>query len=188
MSKKKLQYRQLNIPKLDWENEEKEIPLISEDIRNELKTAIEQISEGKKINPNIIKDGLRSINFHKEHPRIYKVIEDLCLNYDINEKEMTSDEIINFINEKLGDNKSRNGTNIIFENFIDEKIGEITPQSLQKIMNEIGDNMEVEDVEYILQSNAEPLNDINIKNEEFYYIMTKKPSDVIKITSITKNI
>ena len=101
---------------------------------------------------------------------------------------MTSDEIINFINEKLGDNKSRNGTNIIFENFIDEKIGEITPQSLQKIMNEIGDNMEVEDVEYILQSNAEPLNDINIKNEEFYYIMTKKPSDVIKITSITKNI
>ena len=55
-------------------------------------------------------------------------------------------------------------------------------------MNEIGDNMEVEDVEYILQSNAEPSNDINIKNEEFYYIMTKKPSDVIKITSITKNI
>ena len=40
MSKKKVQYRKLNIPKLDWEKEENEIPLISEDIKNELKTAI----------------------------------------------------------------------------------------------------------------------------------------------------
>ena len=48
--------------------------------------------------------------------------------------------------------------------------------------------MTVEDVEYILQTNSEPSNDININSEECYYIMTKKPSDVIKITSITKNI
>ncbi len=188
MSRKKVQYRKLNIPSIDWQNDENEIPKISNEIESELKLAIESITEGKKINPHIIKDGLRSINFHKENPGIYKVIEDLCLNYDITEKEMTSDEIITYINEHLGDNKSRNGTNVIFDNLKDEKIGEITPESLHKIMEEIGDKMNVEDVEFILQNNAEPSNDINIKNEEFYYIMTKKPSDVVKITSVTKKI
>ena len=188
MSRKKVQYRKLNIPSIDWQNDENEIPKISNEIESELKLAIESITEGKKINPHIIKDGLRSINFHKENPGIYKVIEDLCLNYDITEKEMTSDEIITYINEHLGDNKSRKGINVIFDNLKDEKIGEITPESLHKIMEEIGDKMNVEDVEFILQNNAEPSNDINIKNEEFYYIMTKKPSDVVKITSVTKKI
>ena len=188
MSKQKVQYRKLNIPKIEWENEENEIPKISNEIENELKTALDLITEGKKINPHIIQDGLRSINFHKDNPEIYKVIEELCLNYDISEKEMTSDEIILYINEHLGDNKSRKGINVIFDNLKDEKINEITPQSLHKVIEEIGDEMSVEDVQYILQTNAEPSNDININNEECYYIMTKKPSDVIKITSITKNI
>ena len=168
MSKQKVQYRKLNIPKIEWENEENEIPKISNEIENELKTAL--------------------VNFHKDNPEIYKVIEELCLNYDISEKEMTSDEIILYINEHLGDNKSRKGINVIFDNLKDEKINEITPQSLHKVIEEIGDEMSVEDVQYILQTNAEPSNDININNEECYYIMTKKPSDVIKITSITKNI
>ena len=117
----KAPYRKIQISKIDWSNDEIETPILLKEIETELREALNNISEGKKINPHLIQNGLRSINFHKEHPRIYKVIEDLCLNYDINEKEMTSDEIITFINEKLGDNKSRNGTNVIFENFIDKK-------------------------------------------------------------------
>ena len=35
---------------------------------------------------------------------------------------------------------------------------------------------------------AEPSKDYNINLDEFYYIMTKKPMDVVKITKITKNI
>jgi hypothetical protein len=59
MSKQKVQYRKLNIPKIEWENEENEIPKISNEIENELKTALDLITEGKKINPHIIQDGLR---------------------------------------------------------------------------------------------------------------------------------
>ena len=183
----KIPYRKIPLSKIDWEKDEIEPPILLEEIESELREALNNISEGKKINPHIIQNGLRSINFHKEHPEIYKIIEDLCLDYDIKGNDLSTDDIISYINSHLGDNKTRNGTNIIFENLKDEKIGKISPESLQQIIEEIGDKMDVEDVKYLMQTIAEPSNDINITSEETYYIMTKKPADVVKITSLTKN-
>ena len=68
-----------------------------------------------------------------------------------------------------------------------EKIGKISPESLHHFFEEIGDKMNVDDVKYLMQTIAEPSNDINITSEETYYIMTKKPADVVRITSLTKN-
>ena len=179
----KLPYRKIPISKIDWSTDEIGTPILLEEIEQELRDALNNISEGKKINPHIIQSGLRSINFHKEHPEIYKIIEDLCLDYDIKGNELSTDEIILYI----GDNKTRNGTNIIFENLKDEKVNKITPESLQKIIEEIGEKMNFDDIKFLMQSIAEPSNDININSEETYYIMTKKPADVVKITELTKN-
>ena len=180
-------YRKIAISKIDWSNDEIETPILLKEIETELREALNNISEGKKINPHLIQSGLRSINFHKEHPEIYKVIEDLCLDYDIKGNDLSTDDIISYINSHLGENKTRNGTNVIFENLKDEKIGKISPESLHHIIEEIGDKMNVDDVKYLMQTIAEPSNDINITSEETYYIMTKKPADVVKITSLTKN-
>ena len=180
-------YRKIAISKIDWSNDEIETPILLKEIETELREALNNISEGKKINPHLIQNGLRSINFHKEHPEIYKVIEDLCLDYDIKGNDLSTDDIISYINSHLGENKTRNGTNVIFENLKDEKIGKISPESLHHIIEEIGDKMNIDDVKYLMQTIAEPSNDINISSEETYYIMTKKPADVVKITSLTKN-
>ena len=180
-------YRKIAISKIDWSNDEIETPILLKEIETELREALNNISEGKKINPHLIQSGLRSINFHKEHPEIYKVIEDLCLDYDIKGNDLSTDDIISYINSHLGENKTRNGTNVIFENLKDEKIGKISPESLHHIIEEIGDKMDIDDVKYLMQTIAEPSNDINITSEETYYIMTKKPADVVKITSLTKN-
>jgi len=183
----KAPYRKIQISKIDWSNDEIETPILLKEIETELREALNNISEGKKINPHLIQNGLRSINFHKEHPEIYKVIEDLCLDYDIKGNDLSTDDIISYINSHLGENKTRNGTNVIFENLKDEKIGKISPESLHQIIEEIGDKMNIDDVKYLMQTIAEPSNDINISSEETYYIMTKKPADVVKITSLTKN-
>ena len=183
----KAPYRKIQISKIDWLNDEIETPILLKEIETELREALNNISEGKKINPHLIQNGLRSINFHKEHPEIYKVIEDLCLDYDIKGNDLSTDDIISYINSHLGENKTRNGTNVIFENLKDEKIGKISPESLHHIIEEIGDKMNIDDVKYLMQTIAEPSNDINISSEETYYIMTKKPADVVKITSLTKN-
>ena len=99
---------------------------------------------------------------------------------------MTSEQILNFISEKLGDNKTRKGLNNIFDSLKDKKIGEITPEILAKIAAEVGDELNEEDLKKILQTISGSSPSININQDEFYYIMTKKPEDAFKINLVTK--
>jgi hypothetical protein len=86
----------------------------------------------------------------------------------------------------LGDNTTREGINKLFWKLADEKLAEITPQGLHAVIQELGDNLSLEDVTYILEKISEPSTDINITSDELYYIMTKKPADVDLFTPITK--
>ena len=180
----------IKFPKLDWsanaEEYENSPPEISEEVYKLLKEDLDAITNKKAINPHEIQNGLKEINFHKEFPDIYKIIDDMCLEYDLQGKEMTSEQILNFITEKLGDNKSRKGLNNIFDSLKDKQLGEITPKELAKIAEEIGDDLNEEDLTTILQTISGPSASININQDEFYYIMTKKPEDALKITMATK--
>ena len=57
-----------------------------EEIYNELKADLDEITNKKAINPHDIQSGLRSVNFHRDHPDIYKIIDDMCLDYDLKGK------------------------------------------------------------------------------------------------------
>lgn len=183
-------YRKVNIPKLDWSEpfEVSEGPKISKEVAGELKRQFDEFAVNKKVNPHLIQNGLRSINFHKEHPDIYKVIEDLCLEYDISGREISSEQFVKFINDHLGDNASRQGLTLLFNAIANQKEGVITPNEIHQITQELGDDLSKDDIQYIMEGIAEPSKDYNINLDEFYYIMTKKPIDVVKITKITKNI
>ena len=180
----------IKFPKLDWsanaEEYENSPPEISEEVYKLLKEDLDAITNKKSINPHEIQNGLKEINFHKEFPDIYKIIDDMGLEYDLQGKEMTSEQILNFITEKLGDNKSRKGLNNIFDSLKDQKLGEITPEILAKIAAEVGDELNEQDLKKILQTISGPSSSININQDEFYYIMTKKPEDAFKINMATK--
>ncbi len=126
------------------------------------------------------------IGFHKEHPDIYKLIEELCLDFDIKGKSLRFNDFIQYLNDRLGDNTTREGINKLFWKVADEKVGEITPKDLHAVIQELGDNLSLEDVTYILEKISEPSTDINVTSDELYYIMTKKPADVDLFTPITK--
>ena len=164
----------IKFPKLDWSEKADEFenspPEISEEVYKALKEDLDAITKKKAINPHEIQKGLREINFHKELPDIYKIIDDMCLEYDLQGKEMTSDEILSYITEKLSDNRTRKGLNNIFDSLKDQKVGEITEDDMKKI----------------LQTISGPSPSININQDEFYYIMTKKPEDAFKINMATK--
>jgi hypothetical protein len=87
----------------------------------------------------------------------------------------------------MGDVSTREGVNKLFWKVADHKIGEITPENLHAVIQELGDNLSLEDVTYILEKISEPSTDINITSDELYYIMTKKPADVDLFTPITKS-
>ena len=182
--------RKINFPKLDWsvkaEEYENAEPELSEEVYKVLKEDLDNITNHKAINPHDIQSGLRAVNFHRDYPEIYKIIDDLCLDYDLQGKDMTSGQILNYITDNLGDNKTRKGLNNIFDSLKDKNLGEITPKELAKIAEEIGDDLNEEDLTNILKTISGPGASYNINQDEFYYIMTKKPEDALKITTATK--
>ncbi len=68
----------------------------------------------------------------------------MCIDYDLHGRDMTSEEILNYINDNLGDNKTRKDLNNIFESLKDKQTREITPKELAKIADHLND----EDLNY----------------------------------------
>ena len=182
-----LEYRKIVIPrKLDWSKKYEEEPTITPEVIKELEAALNDVAKGKKLDPKTMEAGLRRINFHKEYPEIFKIIQEMSLEVDIKGEELTVQQFIDYISETIGGNTTRAGVNVTFRALKDEKTGDITAESIAKVVEELGENLPLEDIEYILQTIAQPYGDPNINSEEFYYIMTKKPSDAAKINSLTK--
>lgn len=186
----KTQYRKIQIPKQDWSipSEPGAPAKISREIWTELTGQFNEFAVNNKINPHDIQKGLRSINFHKDHPEIYKVIEEMCLEYDLNGKPIAGDEFVQFINDRLGDTMTRQGVTVLFDEITDKKKDAITPETLHQVIEELGDELSKEDVKYIMETIAEPSKDYNITLDELFYIMTKRPEDVVRITKVTKSI
>ena len=181
-------YRKINFPKIDWNERDEDLePELSEEITQNLIEDLDTITNRKSVNPHEIKEGLRSINFHKDQPDLYKIIEEMCLEYDLKGKDMNTDQILKYITTNLADNKTRKGLNAVFDSIKDRRTGEITPKELAKISEEIGEPLSNEDFTYILQTISGPTSSININQDEFYYIMTKKPEEALKITMATKS-
>ena len=182
-----LEYRKIVIPrKLDWSKKFEVEPAITDEVIKELETALNDVAKGKKLDPKSMEEGLRRINFHKEYPEIFKIIQGMSLQVDISGEELTVQQFIDYISETIGGNTTRAGVNVTFEALKDEKTGDITAESIAKVVEELGENLPLEDIEYILQTISQPYGEPNINSEEFYYIMTKKPSDAAKINSLTK--
>ena len=185
----KIEYRKINFPKINWDenDEEDSVPKLSKDIYNSLKDTLNAITNRQPINPNIIKDGLRSINFHKDNPDIYKIIEEMCLEYELKGKDMTTQRILDYIISNLSDIKTRKGLNLVFNEIKNKRTGEITPKELEKISNENEEFLNEKDYEFILKTISENPESYNINQDEFYYIMTKSPKEALNIILATKS-
>merc|ERR1712151_138457 len=105
------------------------------------------------------------------------------------ERKRTSvdvDKFINHLNENLANPKSMDGTDKIFKNMVDNKYGEITPESLYQEFKTLDDPLKQEELRYLMDIVSRPGNGINLDNEEFYYIMTKKANIIDDLLAISK--
>ena len=185
----KIEYRKINFPKINWTEEDiqEQAPELSQEIYNSLKEVLDTITNNKRINPHLIQDGLRSINFHKEKPDLYKIIEEMCLENDLKGKDMNTMEILNYVINSLSDVKTRKGLNSLFDEIKNKRTGEITPKELAQISKDNEEQLDEKDFEFILKTIAGNSDSININQDEFYYIMTKSPEEALKITLATKS-
>ena len=185
----KIEYRKINFPKINWTEEDiqEQAPELSQEIYNSLKEVLDTITNNKRINPHLIQDGLRSINFHKEKPDLYKIIEEMCLEYDLKGKDMNTMEILNYVINSLSDVKTRKGLNSLFDEIKNKRTGEITPKELAQISKDNEEQLDEKDFQFILKTIAGNSDSININQDEFYYIMTKSPEEALKINLATKS-
>ena len=183
----KLSYRKISFPKINWNRENyKDRVELSPEIYKALKDTLDTITNKKSINPHLIQEGLRSINFHKERPELYKIIEEICLEYDLKGKDMNTMEILNYVINSLSDVKTRKGLNSLFDEIKNKRTGEITPKELAQISKDNEEQLDEKDFEFILKTIAGNSDSININQDEFYYIMTKSPEEALKIILATK--
>lgn len=182
--------RYLRIPKIDWSQQTKAEAKISPETEKELKEIFEIFAtQGKndRVNPNDLREGLSIVGFNKECPEIFRLIEDLSFQYDRDKNPISFEEFVDFLNSRLGDITTRSGANRVFEKLMDTDIRQITPEKLHEIIEHCGHNLSQEDVVYMLKSIFNQGEDIDINQDEFYYIMTKRPSDIDNITNVTKS-
>jgi len=188
--KKKL--RLISIPKLDYRVKPKELEGIDDKIEFQIKEVFDMFCENDYAKPESIRDGLKSVDFHLKNPEIYKVIEAFCLqcqleNFDV----VTFPKFMNYMNDHLGDTTTWVACGKVFNNMKDQKLfeteqkSEITEDSLHKILESIGEKLSLEDVSYLLNLVSDGL-DPNIVQDEFYYLMNKRPIEYDALANITK--
>jgi len=184
------QVRFLRIPKIDWSEQTKAQAKISPETEKELKEIFDIFAtQGNhdRVNPNDLREGLSIVGFNKECPEIFRLIKDLSFQYDKDNNPISFDEFVDYLNSRLGDITTRPGANRVFEKLMDADVRQITPEKLHEVIEYCGHTLSQEDVVYMLKTIFNQGEDIDINQDEFYYIMTKRPSDIDNITNVTKS-
>ena len=164
MSKRKLGQKQ-NIPRPGLSNEEIE----------EMRQAFELFdSTGKgKLDPKELISSMKALHFDTKNPSMYNLLSDLDTIEAKKKGGITFDEYVTSINSKLRDNQSKEGIKRIFDLFIDDpNCDTININSLKKVALELGENMNNEDLNDMLERTSSSGKEITF--DEFYEIMTKK--------------
>ena len=145
---------------------------ISEEDISKIKNLFDLLDEkGEGIfYPNEFKSYMEQLGLHEKEPFIYSIINELNTE-QVEKKGITYDELINAIDNKLGNKNSKEEIKKIFELFADEKSNNITILSLKKAGNKSGYKLSNEQYKLLMEKASKSGNEITF--DEFYKIMTR---------------
>ena len=86
--------------------------------------------------------------------------------------EITFDQFLNHVTERLGNRHSKEGIQHIFELFDHDGSGAIDVAKMKRVAKELGESMTAEELEAAIQRVAGGKSEINV--DDFYAVMTKK--------------
>ena len=147
---------------------------LSEEEIEKIKEAFEAYdNRGRgKFSPKDFKASMESSGMHEKEPLVYSIIDELDTEY-AEKNGVTFDELIEAINNKLGNKQTKEGVKRIFDLFVDKK-GEttITLQALKKAANEFGQRMTNEQLKELLEKASKNGNELTF--DEFYDAICKR--------------
>jgi Ca2+-binding EF-hand superfamily protein len=156
--------------KMDKRGAKNERPGLTDEEIEEIKEAFSLFdTDGSgTIDPKELKAAMHSLGFEKKSPTVYEMISEL----EERNKEITFDDFLDAISNKLGNRETRDGINRIFDLFDDDHSDSVNLNNIRRVAKELGETMSAEELKEMLQrasSNGE-----EITREDFYNIMTKK--------------
>lgn len=170
----------------DGSSDESNKFLIPKFIQDELRKIFDEISIEGIADPEKLKMGLKSVDFHKESPQLFKIIEELCFQAEEQQIPLNYEYFINFLEKNIFDCSSRNGVKKLFSSITSYK--QIGHEDLHTMTKEIGDDFNLDDILHILQTITDNDDAPSLDQEEFYYIMTKSPEQFEKYINLTKSL
>ena len=156
------------------ENKKTEVNNLSEEEIDRIRDAFEAYdNRGRgKFDPKQFKASMETSGLHEKEPLVYSIIDEL----DTEEAEkngVTFDELIEAINNRLGNKQTKEGARKIFELFVDKKGDKtITLHALKKSANELGQKMTNEQLKELFEKASKNGNELTF--DEFYKVISKR--------------
>ena len=153
---------------------ENEVKNLSEEEIDRIRDAFEAYdTRGRgKFDPKQFKESMESSGLHEREPLIYSIIDEL----DTEEAEkngVSLDELIEAINNRLGNKQTKEGARKIFELFVNKKgDNTITLHALKKAANELGQRMTNEQLKELFEKASRNGNELTF--DEFYKVICKR--------------
>ena len=123
------------------------------------------VDQTGKISPAELLEAYDAMNLKDKNPFIYGLISSLSEEYD----EITIDELISYIDEKLSDSQSQQGLNLIFDSLCEPNDETLTLSSLPHIARISEDNITEKELRYLIEKAQIGGEEINF--DEFYQII-----------------
>ena len=148
--------------------------VLTEEEIEKIKEAFEAVdSRGLgKFDPKEFKSNMESTGLHEKEPFIYSIMDEL----DTEEAEkngVTFEELIDAINNRLGDKSTKEGAQKIFDLFVDKKGDKtITLHAIKKAANQFGQKMTNEQIKLLLEKASK--NGDELTFDEFYDVLNKR--------------
>lgn len=150
---------------------ESSISSISPEILKKIKLAFNTFDTNctGKINPKQIRIAMENLGEAEKNPTLYQLFLLLEKSEDMKE-EITFDEFIKAIYEKLGDNKSQSGIQRLFEMFKNgSESNNLTLNDLKKMSVQLNENISDEELQDMMNRISEGKGQLSF--EQFYKII-----------------
>ena len=155
------------------QNEGNEVGVLTEEEIEQIKDAFDTYdSRGRgKFDPREFKENMESTGMHEKEPLVYSIICEL-ITEESEKNGVTFNELIQAINNRLGNKNTKEGAKKIFDLFADNKRSKnITIHSLKKAANEFGQKMTNEQLKELFEKASRSGSELTF--DEFYKVINK---------------
>ena len=123
------------------------------------------VDQTGRISPSELLETFDAMNLKAKNPFIYNLISSLSEEQD----EVSIDDLISYIDQKLSDNQSSQGLNLIFDSLCEPNDDTLTLSTLPHIARESEDIISEKELRYLIERAQMGGEEINF--EEFFQIM-----------------